>query len=40
VVGGLWIAWVLNLPSGAAIVLLGAVLFFAAAAWSRLVGRA
>jgi len=36
VVGGLWIAWILDLPSGAAIVLLGALLFFAAAVWNRL----
>lgn len=29
VVGGLWLSWLWNLPSGAAIVLLSAVLFFA-----------
>lgn len=39
VVGGLWIAWVMNLPSGAAIVLLAALLFFFAAAWNRLLRR-
>jgi ABC-type Mn2+/Zn2+ transport system permease subunit len=35
VVGGLWIAWLLDLPSGAAIVLLAAALFFAAMVGSR-----
>lgn len=30
VVGGLWLSWLWNLPSGAAIVLLSAALFFAA----------
>ncbi len=35
VVGGLWLSWTWNLPSGAAIVLLSAVLFFSA----FLVGR-
>lgn len=40
VVGGLWIAWLVNLPSGAAIVLLAAALFFAAMAGSRLIRRA
>lgn len=36
VVGGLWLSWVLDLPSGAAIVLLGATLFFGAMGGSRL----
>ena len=36
VVGGLWIAWLMNLPSGAAIVLLGAALFFAAMGGARI----
>ncbi len=39
VVGGLWIAWLVNLPSGAAIVLLAAALFFAAGVWSRIFQR-
>jgi zinc transport system permease protein len=39
VVGGLWVAWMANLPSGAAIVLLAAVLFFAAMAGSRVLRR-
>ncbi|MBI4539442.1 MAG: metal ABC transporter permease [Gemmatimonadetes bacterium] len=30
VIGGLWLSWLWNLPSGAAIVLLSAALFFAA----------
>ena len=40
VLGGLWMAWILDLPSGAAIVLTGAALFFAALAGRRLVARA
>ncbi|HUG42418.1 MAG TPA: metal ABC transporter permease [Longimicrobiales bacterium] len=40
VLGGLWLAWILDLPSGAAIVLTGAVLFFLALAGRRVVGRA
>ncbi|HSH46762.1 MAG TPA: metal ABC transporter permease [Longimicrobiales bacterium] len=40
VLGGLWLAWVLDLPSGAAIVLTGAALFLAALAGRRIVGRA
>jgi zinc transport system permease protein len=40
VVGGLWLAWILDLPSGAAIVLLGAALFFLAAVGQRVVRRA
>lgn len=40
VVGGLWLAWVLDLPSGAAIVLTGAALFCAALGGRRLVGGA
>ncbi len=39
VVGGLWVAWIFDLPSGAAIVLLGAVIFFLAAAGHRLLRR-
>lgn len=39
VVGGLWISWVLDLPSGAAIVLLAAALFFVAMAGSRVLRR-
>jgi zinc transport system permease protein len=39
VVGGLWISWMVNLPSGAAIVLLAAVLFFLAMAGSRVFSR-
>jgi zinc transport system permease protein len=39
VVGGLWVAWMVNLPSGAAIVLLAAGLFFAAMAGSRVLRR-
>ncbi len=35
VVGGLWISWLLDLPSGAAIVLLAAALFFAAIGGTR-----
>ena len=35
VVGGLWISWVLDLPSGAAIVLLAAGLFFVAMGGAR-----
>ena len=38
VVGGLWLAWVLDLPSGAAIVLTGAAIFFAALGGRRVVG--
>ena len=30
VVGGLWLSWLWNLPSGASIVLLAAALFFTA----------
>jgi zinc transport system permease protein len=37
VVGGLWISWLLDLPSGAAIVLLAAALFFTAMGGNRLV---
>ncbi len=40
VVGGLWLSWVVNLPSGAAIVLLAAALFFLAMAGSRVLHRA
>ena len=40
VVGGLWLSWMVNLPSGAAIVLLAAALFFLAMAGSRVVHRA
>jgi zinc transport system permease protein len=39
VVGGLWIAWIANLPSGAAIVLLAAVVFALAMAGGRLLRR-
>lgn len=39
VVGGLWIAWIADLPSGAAIVLLAAVLFSVAMAGGRLLRR-
>lgn len=39
VVGGLWVSWVLDLPSGAAIVLLAAVLFFAAMGGQRILRR-
>ena len=39
VVGGLWLSWLWDLPSGAAIVLLSAVLFFAAVLVGRLRGR-
>lgn len=39
VVGGLWISWLLDLPSGAAIVLLAAGLFFAAMGGNRLLRR-
>lgn len=39
VMGGLWISWVLDLPSGAAIVLLAAALFFGAMAGSRVLRR-
>jgi ABC-type Mn2+/Zn2+ transport system permease subunit len=39
VVGGLWLSWLWDLPSGAAIVLLSAALFFAAALGGRLRGR-
>ena len=36
VIGGLWIAWLANLPSGAAIVLLGAAVFFVVLGVQRL----
>jgi zinc transport system permease protein len=39
VVGGLWAAWIFDLPSGAAIVLLGATLFFLALVGQRVVRR-
>jgi ABC-type Mn2+/Zn2+ transport system permease subunit len=39
VVGGLWLAWILDLPSGAAIVLLGAAVFFVVMVGRRVVGR-
>ena len=39
VVGGLWMAWLLDLPSGAAIVLLAAGLFTAAMAGHRVLAR-
>jgi ABC-type Mn2+/Zn2+ transport system permease subunit len=39
VVGGLWLSWLWDLPSGASIVLLSAVLFFAAVLVGRLRGR-
>ena len=39
VVGGLWLAWILDLPSGAAIVLTGAALFFAALGGRRVAAR-
>ena len=39
VVGGLWLSWILDLPSGAAIVLLAAALFFAAMGSNRLVSK-
>jgi zinc transport system permease protein len=37
VVGGLWIAWVMDLPSGAAIVLVAAAIFFVAMVGQRVV---
>lgn len=40
VVGGLWLAWIFDLPSGAAIVLLGAAMFFVAMAGARVFRRA
>lgn len=40
VVGGLWVAWIANLPSGAAIVLLAAAVFTLAMAGGRLLRRA
>jgi ABC-type Mn2+/Zn2+ transport system permease subunit len=40
VVGGLWIAWVMDLPSGAAIVLLAAGIFFVAMVGQRVARRA
>jgi zinc transport system permease protein len=40
VIGGLWVAWVLDLPSGAAIVLLSAALFFLAMVGQRVLRRA
>jgi ABC-type Mn2+/Zn2+ transport system permease subunit len=40
VVGGLWIAWIMDLPSGAAIVLLAAAIFFVAMVSQRLIQRA
>lgn len=39
VVGGLWLSWVLDLPSGAAIVLLAAALFFAAMGGNKVLRR-
>jgi ABC-type Mn2+/Zn2+ transport system permease subunit len=39
VVGGLWLSWLWDLPSGASIVLLSAVLFFGAVLVGRLRGR-
>jgi ABC-type Mn2+/Zn2+ transport system permease subunit len=39
VIGGLWIAWILDLPSGAAIVLLAAAIFFVAMVGQRVVRR-
>ena len=39
VVGGLWLSWLLDLPSGASIVLLGAALFTAAMVGNRLLAR-
>ena len=39
VVGGLWMSWALDLPSGAAIVLVGAGLFFVVMGGSRALGR-
>jgi ABC-type Mn2+/Zn2+ transport system permease subunit len=39
VVGGLWLSWLWDLPSGASIVLLAAALFFAAVGVGRLKGR-
>jgi ABC-type Mn2+/Zn2+ transport system permease subunit len=36
VIGGLWIAWILDLPSGAAIVLLAAAIFFVAMVGQKL----
>jgi ABC-type Mn2+/Zn2+ transport system permease subunit len=39
VVGGLWLSWLWDLPSGASIVLLSAALFFAAVLAGRLRGR-
>jgi ABC-type Mn2+/Zn2+ transport system permease subunit len=39
VVGGLWISWLWNLPSGASIVLLSAALFFLALGLGRVLGR-
>lgn len=39
VVGGLWISWVLDLPSGAAIVLLAAGIFFTFMGVNRLIQR-
>lgn len=39
VVGGLWLSWISNLPSGATIVLLAAAIFFVAFAAGRLLGR-
>ncbi|MFW6330601.1 MAG: metal ABC transporter permease [Gemmatimonadota bacterium] len=39
VLGGLWLSWIVDLPSGAAIVLLAAAIFFAAMAGSRVLSR-
>jgi ABC-type Mn2+/Zn2+ transport system permease subunit len=39
VIGGLWIAWILDLPSGAAIVLLAAAIFFVAMVGQRVLRR-
>lgn len=40
VIGGLWLAWILDLPSGAAIVLTGAAVFFVALAGRRVIAPA
>lgn len=38
-IGGLWLSYLLNWPSGATIILLGVLLFFGSVAFSRLHGR-
>jgi zinc transport system permease protein len=39
IIGGLWFSYLLNWPSGATIILLGVLLFFASVAFCRLHGR-